>query len=94
MTFKQTRIIRQRHYDQVTKLIYKINIGTACFSLSSYHCTVMKFLQAIFVLAGFQLILAQDITDCTDIAAGLNTLPITPVTGKELIKIIINTGLN
>ena len=47
----------------------------------------MKFLQVLtaIVLAGSQLILAQDITDCTDIAASLNTLPITPVTGEQKI---------
>lgn len=45
----------------------------------------MKFFQVLtaIILAGSQLIIAQDITDCTDIAAGLNTLPIIPVTGKQ-----------
>ena len=49
----------------------------------------MKFQAALFLIAiaGFQLTLAQDVTDCTDIAAGLNTMPIDPVTGK--IKICI-----
>ena len=45
---------------------------------------MMKIRAALLLtaVAGLQLTLAQDVTDCTDIAAGLNTMPIDPVTGK------------
>lgn len=45
---------------------------------------MMKIRSALWLIAvaGLQLTLAQDVTDCTDIAAGLNTMPIDPVTGK------------
>ena len=45
----------------------------------------MKFGGALFLIAfaGLQLALTQDVTDCTDIAAGLDTMPIDPVTGKD-----------
>jgi hypothetical protein len=33
-------------------------------------------------LAGMKLTLAQDVIDCTDIAADLNTMPMDPITGK------------
>ena len=48
----------------------------------------MKIQAALFLIAiaGLQLTLAQDVTDCTDIASGLNTMPIDPVTGKIKIR--------
>ena len=52
---------------------------------------MMKIRAALLLIAvaGLQLTVAQDITDCTDIAAGLNTMPIDPITGKTTIRIII-----
>ena len=48
---------------------------------------MMKIRAALFLtaIAGLQLTVAQDVTDCTDIAAGLNTMPIDPITGKATI---------
>ena len=45
----------------------------------------MKLALLMIALAGLQLTLAQDVTDCTDIAAGLDTMPIDPVTGEKKI---------
>ena len=46
----------------------------------------MKFLGGLQLLlvfiAGLQFTLAQNVTDCTDISAGLETSPIDPVTGE------------
>ena len=44
----------------------------------------MKLLVALFFisLAGMRLTLAQNVIDCTDIAADLNTMSMDPVTGK------------
>ena len=44
----------------------------------------MKLQVALFFisLAGMKLSLAQDVIDCTDIAADLNTMAMDPVTGK------------
>ena len=44
----------------------------------------------LMALAGLQLILAQDVTDCTDIAADLDTMPIDPVTGKTIMWHVVN----
>ena len=52
---------------------------------------MMKIRAALFLIAvaGLQLTVAQDVTDCTDIAAGLNTMPIDPITGKATIHNIM-----
>lgn len=45
----------------------------------------MKLVAPLLTLvAGFQLALAQDVTDCTDISVDLGTTPITPVTGMMI----------
>ena len=52
----------------------------------------MKLLQATLFfsfLAGMKLILAQNVTDCTDITADLNTMPTDPVTGKATRHMIL-----
>ena len=41
-------------------------------------------LLTIIALAGLQFALAQNVTDCTDIAAGLETIAIDPITGEHL----------
>ena len=38
-------------------------------------------LSAFIFLAGLQLALAQGVTNCRDIAAGLSTMAINPITG-------------
>ena len=43
----------------------------------------MKLILCLTVLAGLQLAaLAQNVSDCTDIAASLDTTPIDPITGE------------
>ena len=39
-------------------------------------------------LAGIKLSLAQDVIDCTDIAANLNTMGMDPVTGKAKDNVV------
>ena len=54
---------------------------------------MMKLKAAFFLiaLAGLQLTLAQDVTDCTTIATGLETMAIEPDTGKKTTKSDNNT---
>ena len=42
----------------------------------------MKLFLCLTALAGLQLTLAQNVSDCTDIAADLGTTPMDPATGK------------
>ena len=49
-----------------------------------------KLPAALIIIAlsqGLQVTLAQNVADCTDIAADLNTMPIEPVTGKPKVCI-------
>lgn len=42
----------------------------------------MKLILCLTALTGLQLAMAQNVSDCTDIAAGLDTTPIVPITGE------------
>ena len=70
--------------------------SSACKSASTYQAklynyrmkTIKLVAPLLTLVAGFQLALAQDVTDCTDISVDLGTTPITPVTGIMVFIII------
>lgn len=48
---------------------------------------MMKFLGVLLLVAvaGLQLSLAQDVTNCTDISVHLDTEPMDPDTGEDML---------
>lgn len=81
-----TAVIRE--LDQTTcnlsSTIYKLATSRIAKFIGATSPMAMKLQVALFFisLAGMKLSLAQDVIDCTDIAADLNTMAMDPVTGK------------